>query len=77
MGRNFVEKNLKSAAIQIERSSMSKVKKTAIKLPFPIPQQSQSGEEDVVHNAVRPKPEGYADRTWAPPRGTRRSFGKR
>lgn len=77
MGSNFVEKNLKSTPIQIERFSMSKVKKAGIKLPFPVPTQSQTGEEDSVHNAVRPKPEGYADRTWAPPRGTRRSFGKR
>lgn len=32
---------------------------------------------DAVHNQVRPKPEQYADRTWMPPRGTRRSMGKR
>ncbi|HQV24759.1 MAG TPA: hypothetical protein PLS76_03275, partial [Acinetobacter sp.] len=34
-------------------------------------------EEDAVHNHVRPKPEQYADRTFMPPRGTRRSMGKR
>ena len=29
------------------------------------------------YTTVRPKPEQYADRTWMPPRGTRRSMGKR
>ena len=44
--------------------------------PFPMPNESnQAG--DAVHNQVRPKPEQYADRTWMPPRGTRRSMGKR
>ncbi|TCM67781.1 hypothetical protein EC844_10775 [Acinetobacter calcoaceticus] len=56
---------------------MSKAKKPAIKLPFPMPEKPQNAEDQSVHNDVRPKPEGYADRTWAPPRGTRRSFGKR
>lgn len=48
-----------------------------VRLPFPMPQKSQEGDEDAVHNQVRPKPEQYADRTWMPPRGTRRSMGKR
>lgn len=55
---------------------MSKTPKRQVKLPFPVQVQQQS-EEDVTHNALRPKPEGYADRTWPPPRGTRRSMGKR
>ena len=56
---------------------MSPQKKPLVKLPFPMPQAAEQSEEDVTHNNFRPKPENYADRTWAPPRGTRRSFGKR
>ncbi|MBQ0868983.1 hypothetical protein KBW93_00825 [Acinetobacter baumannii] len=53
-----------------------KQKKALVKLPLPMPNESnQAG--DAVHNQVRPKPEQYADRTWMPPRGTRRSMGKR
>ncbi|MDQ8935715.1 hypothetical protein [Acinetobacter rudis] len=55
---------------------MSKTPKRKVSLPFPVPVQ-QENAEDVTHNAVRPKPEGYADKTWPPPRGTRRSMGKR
>lgn len=51
-------------------------KKAAVKLPFPIAGADQA-QQDSVHNQVRPKPESYADRTWMPPRGTRRSMGKR
>lgn len=51
-------------------------KKPLVKLPFSMPNTAQSAD-DVTHNAVRPKPEQYADRTWMPPRGTRRSMGKR
>ncbi|MCJ8160157.1 hypothetical protein [Acinetobacter zhairhuonensis] len=51
-------------------------KKPLVKLPFPMPSQEQE-QDDVAHNQVRPKPEQYADRTWMPPRGTRRSMGKR
>ena len=51
-------------------------KKPLVKLPFPMPSQEQV-QDDVAHNQVRPKPEQYADRTWMPPRGTRRSMGKR
>ncbi|MFW2779059.1 hypothetical protein ACN6QF_12520, partial [Acinetobacter baumannii] len=40
-----------------------KQKKALVKLPFPMPNESnQAG--DAVHNQVRPKPEQYADRTW-------------
>ncbi|WP_288417046.1 hypothetical protein [uncultured Acinetobacter sp.] len=54
-----------------------KAKKALVKLPFPIVNPADQNEEDVAHNYVRPKPEQYADRTWMPPRGTRRSMGKR
>ncbi|ENU26177.1 MULTISPECIES: hypothetical protein [Acinetobacter] len=53
-----------------------KAKKALVKLPFPMPS-TQDDCEDATHNQVRPKPEQYADRTWMPPRGTRRSMGKR
>ncbi|MCH4248399.1 MAG: hypothetical protein LKF82_11305 [Acinetobacter populi] len=56
--------------------SNRKVNKASVKLPFPIPSKDD-GEQDAIHNQVRPKPEQYADRTWMPPRGTRRSMGKR
>lgn len=56
---------------------MSQVKKKpAVSLPFPMPNKADE-QQDAVHNQVRPKPEQYADRTWMPPRGTRRSMGKR
>lgn len=51
-------------------------KKPVVKLPFAMPVK-QTEEQDALHNQVRPKPEQYADRTWMPPRGTRRSMGKR
>ncbi|BAP36608.1 hypothetical protein ACNPQK_01325 [Acinetobacter guillouiae] len=51
-------------------------KKPLVNLPFPMPS-SLENDDDVAHNNVRPKPEQYADRTWMPPRGTRRSMGKR
>lgn len=52
-------------------------KKPGVNLPFPMPQQASSESDVVAHNQIRPKPTQYADRTWAPPRGTRRSMGKR
>ncbi|TXJ10511.1 MAG: hypothetical protein E6Q25_00630 [Acinetobacter sp.] len=52
------------------------VKKAIVKLPFPMPNQDEA-QTEAIHNQVRPKPEQYADRTWMPPRGTRRSMGKR
>ncbi|WEI24154.1 hypothetical protein PYR74_09740 [Acinetobacter bereziniae] len=51
-------------------------KKPLVNLPFPMPSAIEN-VDDVAHNQVRPKPEQYADRTWMPPRGTRRSMGKR
>ncbi len=50
--------------------------KPLVNLPFLMRNAEQSAD-DVAHNQVRPKPEQYADRTWMPPRGTRRSMGKR
>ena len=55
---------------------MSQNKKPLVKLPFPVPAVDHP-EQVAVHNEVRPKAENYADSTWAPPRGTRRSMGKR
>lgn len=52
-------------------------KKVAVKLPFALPKMTDAEREQSVHNQVRPKPEQYADKTWPPPRGTRRSMGKR
>lgn len=54
-----------------------KAKKALVKLPFPMPSAQDDSHEQSTHNQVRPKPEQYADRTWMPPRGTRRSMGKR
>ena len=50
--------------------------KPQVQLPFPLPTQ-QEKDGDMAHNSVRPKPQSYADKTWPPPRGTRRSMGKR
>ncbi len=51
--------------------------KPKVRLPFPLPKKDEVQDQDAVHNHVRPKPEQYADRTWMPPKGTRRSMGKR
>lgn len=56
--------------------SQTKAKKPAVKLPFPM-KKDEMDKDTEAHNQVRPKPEQYADRTWMPPRGTRRSMGKR
>ena len=78
-----LQKSITIAArnLDFERISMSaqqpKAKKALVKLPFPMPSAADESEEDAVHNHVRPKPEQYADRTFMPPRGTRRSMGKR
>lgn len=53
----------------------SKTNKAKVKLPFPVTQMAAS--QQASHNAVRPKPENYADQLFPPPRGTRRSMGKR
>lgn len=76
------QKSITIAARNLDfvRISMStenpKAKKALVKLPFPMPS-AQNDDDDAAHNQVRPKPEQYADRTWMPPRGTRRSMGKR
>lgn len=51
-------------------------KKALVSLPFPIKKANDATSEDVIED-LRPKPQRYADRTWMPPRGTRRSMGKR
>lgn len=53
-----------------------KVVKKKVVLPFAMPSDEQKTQEQ-AYNLARPKPENYADRTWPPPRGTRRSMGKR
>lgn len=52
-------------------------KKPLVNLPFPIQQANDAKPADEEVEDLRPKPKPYADRTWMPPRGTRRSFGKR
>ncbi len=52
-------------------------KKPVVKLPFPVKQANDAKTADEEVEDLRPKPQPYADRTWMPPRGTRRSFGKR
>jgi len=56
--------------------SQTKAKKPAVKLPFPM-KKDEMDKDTEGHNQLRPKPEQYADRTWMPPRGTRRYMGKR
>ncbi|AOA58640.1 hypothetical protein [Acinetobacter larvae] len=60
---------------------MSQVKRAKLSLNLPLPsqqlKQQAESEQSTEYNHVRPKPKAYADRTWAPPRGTRRSMGKR
>lgn len=51
-------------------------KKALVNLPFPLKQAEQNAAEEILED-LRPKPKRYADRTWMPPRGTRRSMGKR
>ena len=52
-------------------------KKPVVKLPFPVKQVNDAKAADEEVEDMRPKPQPYADRTWMPPRGTRRSMGKR
>lgn len=52
-------------------------KKPVIKLPFPVKPVDDAKPADEEIEDLRPKPQRYADRTWMPPRGTRRSMGKR
>ena len=51
-------------------------KKPLVNLPFPIKQAEQNAAEEVLED-LRQRPQRYANRTWMPPRGTRRSMGKR
>ena len=48
-----------------------------VKLPFPVNNANDAKPADEDVEDMRPKPQQYADRTWMPPRGTRRSMGKR
>lgn len=52
-------------------------KKPLVNLPFPVKQTNDAKSADEEIEQFRPKPQQYADRTWMPPRGTRRSMGKR
>jgi hypothetical protein len=52
-------------------------KKAVVNLPFPIKKVDVNKAADEDIEDMRPKPQRYADRTWMPPRGTRRSMGKR
>lgn len=45
-------------------------------MPFPMKKENEQNPDEILDD-VRPPPQRYADRTWMPPRGTRRSFGKR
>jgi len=51
-------------------------KKALVQLPFPIKKADENAADEILED-LRPKPQRYADRTWMPPRGTRRSMGKR
>ncbi len=55
---------------------MSKpAKRQVAKLPFPMQQRGEESEESIEQ--LRPRPKRYADKTFMPPAGTRRSMGKR
>ena len=58
-------------------SPSSPQKKPVVQLPFPVKQANDAKSADEEVESLRPKPKQYADRTWMPPRGTRRSMGKR
>ncbi len=51
-------------------------KKPLVNLPFRLKRHDENSSDEVFED-LRPKPQRYADRTWMPPRGTRRSMGKR
>lgn len=55
---------------------MTKPAKAKVKLPFAMPNAEQN-EQQQAYNLARPKPAQYADQLFPPPRGTRRSMGKR
>lgn len=67
---------LKRVRVSIMSTQNSPAKKPLVKLPFPIKQEQEANADSTLED-VRPKPQRYADRTWMPPRGTRRSMGKR
>lgn len=50
--------------------------KSKVKLPFAM-QNVEQLEQEQAYNLARPKPAQYADQLFPPPRGTRRSMGKR
>lgn len=50
--------------------------KSKVKLPFAMPNAEQL-EQEQAYNLARPKPAQYTDQLFPPPRGTRRSMGKR
>lgn len=56
-------------------SKKSSPKKVILPLPFPMP--LQTDEEKAALDQIRPKAKRYADKTFMPPAGTRRSMGKR
>ena len=58
--------------------SLNSLNSKSSALPFPLPKNlKDTAQTDDNHQQCRPKPQRYADRTWMPPRGTRRSMGKR
>lgn len=62
--------------IELKGNPMTKRPKAKVKLPFAMPNAEQS-EQQQAYNLTRPKPAQYADQLFPPPRGTRRSMGKR
>ena len=74
---SLVSKRFKLGTVINDRLfKMSKpAKRQVAQLPFPMPQRDEENEETLEQ--VRPKPKRYADRTFMPPAGTRRSMGKR
>lgn len=62
--------------IELKGNPMTKPAKAKVKLPFAMPNAEQS-EQQQAYNLTRPKPAQYADQLFPPPRGTRRSMGKR
>lgn len=61
---------------ELVMSSANSPKKVILPLPFP-KKSSEEEEGKQEHDHFRPKPQRYADRTFMPPPGTRRSMGKR
>ena len=57
-------------------SSTARSPKKNVKLLFNFPTAEQQ-EEQAQLEQMRPKAQGYADKIFPPPRGTRKSMGKR